>query len=75
MRTKCDCPPLHGSFYTLAEGLAYQRVTTKEWKAMLLAGRDKPIIKGRLRQIVAKNLWAGVVELRLAPLKDKETTT
>ncbi len=72
MSKESECPRLHDSFYTLAEGLAYQRVTTKEWKAMLLADRDKPIIKGRLRQIVAKNLGAGVVELRLAPLDGKE---
>jgi hypothetical protein len=62
---------LHSSFYTTPE-LAYQRVTTKEWKAMLLAERDRPIVKGRLRRVVARNLGAGVLELRLAPLEEND---
>ena len=63
-----DVPVLYGIFYSDPER-AYQRVTTKEWKAMLLAERDSPIIQGRLRQVVARNLGAGVLELRLAPLE------
>ncbi len=69
-KKRVEVPLLHRSFWEVREELAYQRVTTKEWKAMLLAERDRPIIRGSLRQIVAKRLGAGVVELRLKPLKD-----
>jgi len=66
-------PPLYPGFWQLAEGLASQRVTTAEWRAMLLAEYDRPIIRGHLRQVVAKRLGAGVLELRLEPMKkDKE---
>ena len=61
---------LHICFWQVREELAYQRVTTKDWKVMLLSERDKPIIRGHVRQIVAKRLGAGVVELRLKPMKD-----
>ena len=61
-------PLLHDCFFMGNEKLAYQRVTTAEWRSMLLSEYDKPIIRGNLRQIVGKNLGAGVVELRLVPL-------
>lgn len=67
-----EAPRLSLAFYQMREEVAYQRVTTKEWKAMLLADRDRPIIRGYLRQIVAKRLGAGIVELRLKPMKDAE---
>jgi len=40
-----------------------QRVTTRQWKAMLLKGEDKILLHGRLRQLKAKYLGAGVYEL------------
>lgn len=59
-------------FWHIAEPHAYQRVTTAEWREMLLADQDRPIIRGHLRRIVGKVLGAGVVELRLQPLDEKE---
>ena len=64
-----EVPLLHQCFWTMREDLAYQRVTTKEWKAMLLAERDRVIIRGHVRQIVAKRLGAGVLELKIKPMK------
>lgn len=40
-----------------------QRMTTKEWKQILLDERDKIIIAGTLTQLVAKPLGCGVVEV------------
>lgn len=71
-KNPAEVPLLHRSFWEVREELAYQRATTKEWKAMLLAERDRPIIRGHLRQIVAKQLGAGIVELRLKPMKEAE---
>ncbi len=47
-----------------------QRVTTKEWKEMLLNDRDHMIFCGHLRRIVGKKLGAGVVEISKAPLEN-----
>ena len=41
------------------------RVVTKVWKHILLTEGDTLITQGSLRQIVAKNLGAGVYELTL----------
>jgi hypothetical protein len=49
-----------------------QRLTTKQWKTILLNEDDKIIFKGRLRQLVAKNLGAGVVEISKKPLEAGE---
>jgi hypothetical protein len=46
------------------ESVSY-RVVTKVWKHILLMEKDKLVTHGRLRHIVAKNLGAGVYELRL----------
>ncbi len=40
-----------------------QRITTKEWKTILLNKDDSVIFKGRLRKLIAKNLGVGVVEI------------
>ena len=48
-----------------------QRMTNKEWKQILLNHEDKIIVRGRLRQLVAKNLGAGVVEIYKKPLKEE----
>ena len=47
-----------------------QRLTTKEWKKMLLAKDDQLIFHSRLRQLKAKRLGAGIVEIFKVPLKD-----
>lgn len=46
-----------------------QRMTTKQWKELLLAEEDMIIFKGRLRHLVAKSLGCGVVEIYKKPLK------
>lgn len=47
-----------------------QRMTVKEWKKILLNHEDMIIVNGRLRQLRAKNLGAGVVEVYKEPLKE-----
>jgi hypothetical protein len=47
-----------------------QRMTTKEWKQVLLNEGDRIIFQGRLRQLKAKRLGAGVVEIYKEPLKE-----
>jgi len=47
-----------------------QRMTVKDWKKILLDDRDHPIVAGRLRQLEAKRLGVGVVEVYKVPLKD-----
>lgn len=44
-----------------------QRMTSQEWKAILLEEKDTIIIGGELRQLVAKNLGSGVVEISVKP--------
>ena len=46
-----------------------QRMTSKQWKELLLQEEDMIIVKGRLRRLVAKNLGYGVVEIYKKPLK------
>jgi len=46
-----------------------QRMTKKEWQKILLNGEDSIIVKGRLRQLKAKSLGAGVYEICKAPLE------
>lgn len=46
-----------------------QRMTTKEWKICLLQGWDSLIKGGHVRQLKAKNLGCGVVEVYKLPLK------
>ena len=47
---------------------AFMRVTRKEWKEMLLDEKDRPLIRGHMRQVIAIQKGAGIVELRLALL-------
>ena len=47
-----------------------QRVTSKEWKQILLNEQDKIIVAGRCRELVGKRLGAGVVEISKKPLKE-----
>ena len=61
---------LRECFWQVAEEHAYQRVTTKEWREMLLNEADRPIIRGHVRQVVARPLGGGVLELRLVPLQE-----
>ena len=69
--TAATAPHISRVFWDFREDLAYQRMTTAEWRAALLAELDRPIIRGHVRQLVAKRIGPGVVELRLAPLEAK----
>lgn len=60
---------LSAGFWATPE-LHRQRMTTKEWRTVLLDGADEVFIHGHLRQLVAKNLGAGVVEVSVAPLRE-----
>jgi hypothetical protein len=40
-----------------------QRMTTKQWRAILLEERDHINFRGTARRLVAHNLGAGVVEI------------
>jgi len=40
-----------------------QRMTSEEWKRILLASEDTIIFRGKLRRLVAKNIGHGVVEV------------
>lgn len=48
-----------------------ERMTTKQWKDILLKEEDKVIVRGVLRQVKAKNLGYGVVEVWVSGLEDK----
>jgi hypothetical protein len=45
------------------------RVTTKEWKEILLKGYDKIIVKGRMRTLKSRSLGCGVREVYLEPME------
>lgn len=47
-----------------------QRMTTKEWKKILLNEEDRIIFRGNLRQLKARSLGAGVVEVYKEPTKE-----
>lgn len=44
-----------------------ERMTTKQWREILLSGKDTFIFQGRLRQAKARNLGCGVVEIYKLP--------
>ena len=41
-----------------------QRILIKDWQNLLMNNDDKIIFQGRVYPLVAKNLGAGVVEIR-----------
>lgn len=45
-----------------------ERISTKDWKAMLWEERDTLIFNGNLRQFVAKKSGYGLVEISKEPL-------
>lgn len=49
-----------------------QRVPVKMWRQILLENRDTIIFNGTVRQLVAKNLGYGVVEVSKKPLQIDE---
>lgn len=58
---------------TLARGAFYktknytQRIPSKEWKQILIEEKDTIVISGEVRQLVAKNMGSGVLEISLKP--------
>ena len=40
-----------------------ERMTTKEWKELLINFQDKIIYKGKITKIIPKDLGAGVIEI------------
>lgn len=40
-----------------------QRMTTKDWKKILLEEKDRLIFRGYMRQLVAKSIGYGLVEV------------
>jgi len=40
-----------------------QRMTAAEWKTVLAAEADMPMVRGRLRRLVAKRLGFGYVDV------------
>ena len=59
--------PLSNNHWTLED--YKERITTEQWKQILLNNDDKIIVKGQARQIQAKNLGYGVVEVSKVSLK------
>ncbi len=49
-----------------------QRMSTKQWREILLQGKDQIIFHGHTRTLFAKNLGAGVVEIGKRPLPVEE---
>lgn len=48
-----------------------QRMTNSAWRQVLLNEGDRIIVKGIIRQLVAKSLGSGVVEVSKAPLEQE----
>lgn len=47
-----------------------QRMTTAQWKSILLDENDTVVYRGCIRQLKARRLGAGVLEIYKAPLKN-----
>lgn len=45
-----------------------QRMPAKQWREILLAGNDRILVSGELRQLIAKRLGLGVVEVSKQPI-------
>ena len=46
-----------------------ERMTIQQWRKVLLAEQDKFIYNGHMRELKAKHLGAGVVEISKKPLR------
>ena len=45
-----------------------ERMTRKAWKEILLSGNDRIFVKGRMRQLKASHIGAGIYEVTKEPL-------
>jgi hypothetical protein len=52
---------LRDNHWTLEEYT--QRMTVAEWRAVLAAEADRPMVKGQLRRLIAKRLGFGYVDV------------
>ena len=59
--------PLSNNHWTLED--YKERITTEQWKQILLNNDDRIMVKGQARQIQAKKLGYGVVEVSKVSLK------
>jgi hypothetical protein len=50
-----------------------ERMTTAQWRAILLSHRDRILVKGIFRQLQAKSLGFGVVEVSKVPIVKRVT--
>jgi len=50
-----------------------ERMTTKEWREVLLDHGDKLIFRGHLRQLKATSLGAGVYEISKKPMPKEQS--
>ena len=49
-----------------------QRMTRAQWRKLLLEHQDHTIFEGRYRQLAAKHIGVGVMEVSKVPLTEKE---
>jgi len=47
-----------------------ERMTVAQWRELLLRDGDRMIFRGHTRQLIARKLGAGVVEVSKKPLKE-----
>lgn len=47
-----------------------QRMTSSDWKMLLMNGEDTVNFKGRVRQLVGDHIGAGVYEISKKPLDE-----
>lgn len=59
-------PPEFGNLWHVREDLFYARVPTKLWTEILLLELDRPLVHGRIVQLVGKRVGPGVYEIRVA---------
>lgn len=66
MGTKVTYPQLNKAHWTIEN--FKERIDSKHWKYLLLNEQDKIIVSGNIRQLIAKRLGYGVVEISKKPL-------
>jgi hypothetical protein len=66
MRGQTECAGYRNKNHWLLESYK-QRMTTRQWRDVLLNNEDKIIFRGRLRQLIAIPVGAGVVEVGKRP--------
>ncbi len=64
-------PSEFNNIYNFRDEHVRVRVTTKVWTEILLSDLDRPLIHGRIRQLVGKKIGPGVYEITLQPLDEE----